>query len=44
MLSDVSKDFCHQRQYLILFNYYIKEANIYAIIAAHNSNFIKEIF
>lgn len=40
----MEKDFHHKKHYLNLFSFYIKQGNIYAIIAAHNAGFIKSIF
>ena len=44
LLSNVDQDFLHKKNYLNLFSYYIKQANIYAIVAAHNASFIRSIF
>ena len=44
LLSNVNQDFLHKKNYLNLFSYYIKQGNIYAIVAAHNASFIRSIF
>ena len=44
LLSNVDQDFLHKKNYLNLFSFYIKQANIYAIVAAHNASFIRAIF
>jgi hypothetical protein len=44
MLSNMSTHFPHKRTYLSLFNSFIRQGQVYAIIVAHNAPFISDIF
>ena len=44
LLSNLNHDFPHKKHYLNLFSFYVKQGNIYAIVAAHNASFIRSIF
>jgi hypothetical protein len=44
MLSDVPKHFQQQRAYLALFNSFVRQGHVYAIVVAHNASFITDIF